>query len=310
MDKKKAILELKRFLGWVVLKSVSGLAKITPLRFVDFIADILGSFGFFVAVRPRKTSLESLSIAFANTKTDQELRKIAKQSFCGMVKCVFELLVILEQPQLIKNKVKVEGLENLKTALSKGRGVIALTAHFGNFPLMTTTFAKLGYPSNVMMRYMRDERANVVFQEKRDKAGIRSIYTTPRQACVSDTLSALRRNEIVFMQMDQNFGTGGVFVNFFGKKAATPVGPIIFAQRAKASIVPMFIVRNSNDTYKIIVEEEFELKEGKDKDETILINAQALTNITERYIRKYPAEWGWMHRRWKSRPSEEAGNET
>lgn len=304
MDRKKIILNFKRFLGWLALKLVSGLSKITPLALVDFIADAFGNLGYFVAAKPRKTSIDSLKVAFGNSKSDKELHEIARKSFCGMVKSAFELLAILERPHLLKNKVKFQGLEYVDKALSKGKGVIVLTAHFGNFPLMTTAFAKLGYPSNVMMRYMRDERANKVFQEKRDQAGIKSIYTSPRQACVNETLSVLRRNELVFMQMDQNFGTGGVFVDFFGKKAATPVGPIIFAQRSECAIVPMFIVRQPDNTYKIIIEEEHSLKQGKDKDETILINAQALTDISEKYIREFPQEWGWMHRRWKSRPTE------
>jgi KDO2-lipid IV(A) lauroyltransferase len=120
---------------------------------------------------------------------------------------------------------------------------------------------------------------------------------------VNSTIQALRNNEIVFIPIDQNFGTAGVFVNFFGRQAATATGPVIFAQRTKAALVPCFILRQKDDRHKIIFEAAIDLQEGKTPEETILINIQRLTDIIESYIRKYPAEWGWIHRRWKSQPN-------
>lgn len=153
------------------------------------------------------------------------------------------------------------------------------------------------------MRPMRDSRVEKIFLKKRDKFGVKTIYSQPRSACVNNTIQALRSNEIVFIPIDQNFGTGGVFVNFFGKKAATATGPIVFAQRTKAALVPCFILRQKDDRHKIIFEPAIDLQVSSDSEETILINIQRLTDIIERYIRNYPAEWGWIHRRWKSQPS-------
>ena len=81
----------------------------------------------------------------------------------------------------------------------------------------------------------------------------------------------------------------------------------MLALRTKAAIIPCFIIRQKDDTHKIIFEEPLNLKEGKTAEETIVINIQKLTRIIETYIRRYPAEWGWMHRRWKSRPNLEGG---
>jgi KDO2-lipid IV(A) lauroyltransferase len=112
---------------------------------------------------------------------------------------------------------------------------------------------------------------------------------------------------LLFVPIDQNFGEGGIFVDFFGRKAATATGPIILAKRTKAAIIPCFIIRQRDDTHKIIFEPPLKLEEGKDEETNILINIQRLTNIIELYIRKYPAEWSWVHRRWKSRPNSEGG---
>jgi KDO2-lipid IV(A) lauroyltransferase len=82
---------------------------------------------------------------------------------------------------------------------------------------------------------------------------------------------------------------------------------VVLALRTKAAVIPSFIVRQKDDTHKIIFEEPLNLEEGRTYQETIIINIQKLTNIIESYIRKYPAEWGWIHRRWKSRLSLEGG---
>ena len=119
---------------------------------------------------------------------------------------------------------------------------------------------------------------------------------------MNNSIHALRNNELIFIPIDQNFGTGGVFVNFFGQKAATATGPVILAQRTKAALIPCFILRQPLDQHRITFEKELELEEGKDPEDVILVNIQKLTNIIEAYIRKYPAEWGWIHRRWKSKP--------
>jgi len=137
--------------------------------------------------------------------------------------------------------------------------------------------------------------------------GIKTIYSQPRKACVENSIRTLRNNELLFIPIDQNFGTGGVFVDFFGKKAATATGPVVLALRTKAAVIPCFIVRQKDDTHKIIFEESLNLEEGRTFQETIIINIQKLTDIIESYIRKYPAEWGWIHRRWKSRPSIKGG---
>ena len=197
----------------------------------------------------------------------------------------------------------IEGRQNLDKALDRGKGVILVSAHFGNFPLLLGRLAVDGYKTCGIMRPMHDARVEKIFLEKREKYGVRTIYSQPRNECVNNTISALRNNELVFIPIDQNFGTGGVFVNFFGKKAATATGPVILAQRTKAALVPCFILRQPGDKHKIIFEPELELTEGKDPQDTVLINIQRLTDIIEAYIRKYPAEWGWIHRRWKSKPS-------
>ena len=78
--------------------------------------------------------------------------------------------------------------------------------------------------------------------------------------------------------------------------------PVVLAQRTKAAIIPCFIIRQADDSHRIVFESPFALKQGGSPQETVILNIQRLTDIIESYIRRYPAEWGWIHRRWKSKP--------
>lgn len=307
MDSKKIRKSIGRLSGWLGLNFSSLIIKVIPERWIYSFAKNMAALGFIIASKQRKIALESLTIAFGRDKTKCEIEQIAKDCFIFMAEAGLELMFLMDKPKLIKRRVEIIGKENLDTALSKGRGAILVSAHFGNFPLMLFRIRSEGYETSGIMRPMRDSRVEKLFQKKRTKLGIKTIYNQPRRACVEIALKRLRNNELVFIPVDQNFGTGGVFVDFFGKKAATAAGPVVLALRTKADIIPSFIVRQKDDTHKIIFEKPLILEEGKSYQETIVLNIQRLTNIIESYIRRYPAQWGWIHRRWKSRPSLKGG---
>lgn len=302
MELKKVSKHFGRFMGWLGLKFSSLVVKFIPSRFLYGFARNMSWVGFRIAAKQRKIALEGLSIAFGKEKSPEELERIAKDCFTFMAKSALELLFLMERPELLKKRVDLSGKENLDNALAKGNGAILVSAHFGNFPLLMARLALSGYRIAGIMRPMHDSRVEKTFLHKRNKLGVRTIYSQPRLACVNETIEALRNNEVVFIPIDQNFGSGGVFVEFFGQKAATASGPVVLAQRTKAALIPCFIVRQPDDTHKIIFEPPIQLVEAKDPQEAIIQNIQRLTKIIESYIRRYPAEWGWIHRRWKSKP--------
>jgi len=302
MDSKKIRKGLSRFLAWLGLNICSLIVRIIPTGYLYGFARDIASVAYVFATKQKKIALESLDIAFGREKSRQEIERIAKDCFIFMAKGAVELMFFFDKPHILKGKVAIEGRNNLDAALARGRGVILVSAHFGNFPLLLGRLAVEGYKTCGIMRPMHDARVERIFLKKREKYGVRTIYSQPRNECVNNTIAALRNNELIFIPIDQNFGTGGVFVNFFGRQAATATGPVVLAQRTKAALIPCFILRQPEDRHKIIFEPELELKEGNDPRDTVLINIQRLTDIIEAYIRKYPAEWGWIHRRWKSKP--------
>jgi len=284
----------------------SWLFRVLPYPFIKAISGGLLATVYFILRRMRRSAMNTLEIAFGKEKSQVELNKICKDCFYNAGRGVIELGAFTARPELIKKAFCFEGdsQENLEAALKEGHGVIGISAHFGNFPMMLLYLAQMGYPTNAIIRPSRDEIIEKDFQASRSRLGLKTVHSYPREACVSQSLKALRDKELLVVLLDQNTGSkSGVYVDFFGQKAGTATGPMIFAMRTGAPFLPIFTLRKGNSNlHSLVIEKHFYLEQKATDEETIQYNVQKLTNIIEGYIRKYPHEWGWMHRRWKSRP--------
>ncbi len=307
MGNKDRIKKIKRAIARYAFYFFSAFFRVLPYAVVRVMANALITLAFVTVKRMRKIARESLTVAFGKEKNEQEIEGIVRTCFSNLGRSAIEMLYFTQRPQMITAKLAfVPGArENLDRALAEGKGVIAVTAHFGNFPLMLLYLARLGYKTNAIIRPARDEVIEKTFQDTRTRLGLHTIYSYPRVECVKESLRVLRNKEILCIPLDQNFGTGGVFVEFFGQKAATATGPVVFAARTGAVILPIFIARDADDRHKIMTEPHFAIATKATDEETIQYNVAKITGIIETYIRRYPHEWGWMHRRWKSKPKKE-----
>lgn len=308
MGTDKRIKVFQRTLARYGLYSSTWLITRLPYKAMRFLTHIFIAIGFMFAVKQKRIAYESLTIAYGGSKDTQEMARIARGCFEHVGKGMMEMIYFMAHPHFIPEQVIFEGKEHLDAAFKRGKGVIGVSAHFGNFPLMLIRLAQEGYAVSGIMRSTRDEQLEKYFLEKRQSFGLRTIYSHPRKTCVDTSIKVLRDNEFLFIPLDQNFGSaGGVFVDFFGQKAATATGPVVFALRTQAALVPIFMVRQKDDTHRIIIEPELPFEYGTSDQETVITNTARITQVIERYIRRYPQEWGWMHRRWKSKPPKQAG---
>ena len=304
MAKNKIIKRIQRALARWGMFSFYNLFVILPYFFVNIIGRVIVSIAYCFVHNQKKIARESLRIAFGEEKSPQEIDAISRRCFQNFGLGMIEMVYFMSHAKNVKEKVICEGLEHFDQAVKEGKGVVVVTAHFGNFPLMMLFMAAQGYKVNSIIRSARDEKMNAFLHRKRQELGVNTVYAIPRKTCVTQSINALRNNEVLFIPMDQNFGSGkGVFVDFFGQKAATATGPVIFSLRTQAPIIPMFIVRQADNRHKIIIEKPLKIEKGSDERETVKENIARITQIIEQYIRRYPHEWGWMHRRWKSKQS-------
>jgi len=302
--RKNIVSRFFRLVGRVVLKVFNAFIGRLTLQEIERLSAFLGKIGDTFAVGPRRIVTANLNIAFPG-KTLQEKERLTRQFFGVFAVSSLELLYFINHRDLLDTHVTLKGREHLEEAFSRGKGVIAITAHLGSFPLMLAKLVREGFPTYVIARPLRDEKSNDYIHRMRSDAGVKTIFSYPRNACVAQTIKTLRENAIVCMLMDQNFGTGGVWVDFFGHLAATPTGAVVFALRTGAAVLPMFIVREKAGVHTVHIEKRVEIRVCENNEETLLINTASFSKIIEQWIRRYPSHWGWIHKRWKSRPSKE-----
>ena len=262
---------------------------------------LLADLFFLFSRRERAIALGNLSVAFGAEKNPREILNICRCCFRNLSKGFMEALKI---PRLTsENRARLitfDGRQNIDDALKMGKGVIILTAHFGNWELLAAGLAFSGYDISYIVRPMRSRQLDNMLNGIRKGTG---GHPVPRSS-LKGALRCLRRNGLLGILSDIDTKVDGVFVDFFGRPAFTPRGPVSLALRTGAALVPTLIIRQEDDTHIIVAEKALELEITGDIEEDIRVNTARFTKIIESYIRKYPEQWIWIHQRWKTRPGE------
>jgi Kdo2-lipid IVA lauroyltransferase/acyltransferase len=256
---------------------------------------------FFISPHYRRIALSNLRLAYGEALTVEERRGIALSSFENMG---LTLMEALHSPGLdsreLAERIEFDGLDNLRRALAKNRGVLALTAHFGNWEMMSAGMGLTGFTSNAIVRPLDLKSLDDLLTRVRTRTGARLI---PKDRAMRRILKALQRNEVVGILMDQSvILREGVFVDFFGHRACSDKGLATIALRTGAAVVPMFGLRLRAGRHKIVIKPELELIRTGDKTRDIEDNTALFTRTIEDMVRSHPDQWLWMHRRWKQRP--------
>ncbi len=284
-----------------MLAAVGRIVLLLPRRVALRLGILLADLFFLFSRREKTVALENLSAAFGAEKNPDDILRICRYCFRNLGK---QLMEVLQIPRLTSENlgklVTCEGRQNIEDALKAGKGVIILTAHFGNWELLGAGLNLSGYKLSYIVRPLRSPQMDALLNRIRESAGGKPI---PRGASVKGALRCLRRNELLAILSDIDTKVDGVFVDFFGRPAFTPRGPVSIALRTGAALVPTHVVRQKDDTHVIIAEKALELKVTGDLEEDIRLNTARSVKILESYIRKYPEQWIWVHDRWKTQPN-------
>jgi Kdo2-lipid IVA lauroyltransferase/acyltransferase len=273
-----------------------------------WLGGFLGGFVYYLLPAERLRALQHLRIAFSGEKSPAEIIRIAKGSFRHMGKNAVEMVNLSRIRKDLDRRVTLEGREYLDSALARGRGVLWLTAHLGNWEMIGCYMARLGYPVNVVARAIYDDRLNRLLLKYREEASVRVILRDS-PAAGRMILQALKKGEILGMLIDQDTKVKGVMADFFGKRANTPSGPAILAVRRSVPVVAGFIHRISDVKHHIVIYPEVEISKTGEIEKDVQTNTQRFNQLIEMEIRRHPSQWVWVHRRWRRKvaydPSEE-----
>jgi KDO2-lipid IV(A) lauroyltransferase len=271
-----------------------------PLPVAQVLGSVLGYAFYAASPRYRQLIWQHLRIAFGSALTAKVRYRIARGVCTNLGRTVMEWFVFerLSCAQL-RDLVEVHGLHHLQAAFAKGRGVIGLSAHFGNWELLPMTVAGLGCQGGVLARALRYPEYADFIRTLRERKGV----TTYARGSVKEVARLLRRNHIVGMLVDQDVDSlEGVFVDFFGRPAYTVAGPAALSMMTGAALLPCFVVRVGR-RFRIMFEEPLAVPRSGDRARDVAAITQAWSRVVESYIRCYPEQWVWMHRRWKTTPA-------
>jgi Kdo2-lipid IVA lauroyltransferase/acyltransferase len=290
-------------IAWL-LKMTAKMVALLPLAWAMVLAR---HWGWVMAhvVRLRRTYvLNTLARCFPE-KTKRERRAIYDEMCRHQATNLVELMRFAGGREAeLGGLLEAHGEEIVKAALSRGKGVLILIAHFGNYDLMGLYASKLfGYPLTVITKTLKNAKLNALWWEMRRKAGVNEIAArNAYRACVR----SLRNNELVGFMLDQNRPhPQGVYVDFFGKLASTTPGLAFISAQTEAPVVPVFMRRTPEGRHVLEARPILEPPPDR-KEETLLAFTAACTKIIEEEIRRYPSQWLWLHKRWKSHPEEPA----
>ncbi|GAB4341547.1 MAG: lysophospholipid acyltransferase family protein [Flammeovirgaceae bacterium] len=290
---------LKYFFLYYFILTVVGAARLLPRAFMISVFGFFGKLAFFLLKKERLKVHKHLRMAFKNEKTETELNRIAKQTFVNLGKNAVDVFRYAVTDDLTKI-VKIEGKEHFDKALEAGKGVVGLTCHLGSFDTGAAFVHQLGYKINIVGAPLKDPRLDKLVHGNRVLKGAKYI---PRGGSSLPLIRALKAGETVFLLIDQDIPKiQGVFVNFFGIPAYTPIGAALMAMKTGAKVIPFIMHRNPDDTHTLTIDQEIPIVNTGNEQEDLVTNTQAMTNVLERFIRLYPEQWVWMHERWNTKP--------
>jgi KDO2-lipid IV(A) lauroyltransferase len=293
---------LESIAGWSLLRVLGALPR--PLAGKS--AAALSYLLCWATPRFRRIARQNLRMALPELSAS-ERRRIVRGVYRSLGRLLAECARFPRlTPENIRAVVTYEGLEHYQAAVARGRGVLFLTAHLGAWELGAFAHALHGYPIQILYRPLDNPRLDRLVNRYRTLSGNKLL---DKRDSARGILAALSKNETVGILADQNTSLEeGVFVNFFGKPASTTAGIARVALHTGAAVVPAFCVwEETLGRYVIHFEAALELTSTNDRDQDIRAATQQMASVVEQYIRRYPDQWLWIHRRWKTRPPGEPG---
>lgn len=290
------------FFGIIYLGIRVGLwiVKHVPRRLVYLFSDVLADISYYLCQKLRKRSVRNLTIALGDRMDMREPTWVVRKSLRNFFRSIVEIGHALSTtPEEFQREILVVGREHMEKALAKGKGVIALSAHLGNFFLVGGVLAMEGYPTYILVNLPKNGGFRDLFVQYGLQTGQRAIHARPRRIASSELLKVLRQNKLAVIIADEHRAKKGIRVPFFGRTVMARRGPATLALRSGAALVPVYLIRGQNSTLTLIVEPEIELQRSGDVSANIRENTLRITQWLERVVSSYPDQWNWMNFRWQ-----------
>jgi len=286
---------------YAALRTVMGIAGPLPPRVAASVGILAGEIAYRVLRVRRRVVEENLAATLGLTLDPPGLARIARGVYHHLGRTLFEYgrFRRLDRARL-EAWVEVQGFEQIEAAHAHGRGVILVSGHFGNWELLGAVVSMRGYPVHFVAREQRNPYVDRFMNESRGHLRVGLAHVGPELRRV---YRRLRAGEILGMLFDQDGGPNGEFVDVLGRVASVQTGAAVLALRTGAPILPGAIARLPDGRHRVIFEEPLWPDPSAPPAAEVRRLVTAYSASLERFILRYPEQYYWVHRRWRSRPA-------
>lgn len=286
------------------LRIVAALTPYVPTAIAYAVCWLLGWILGTLNVRARRNVLDNLRRVLPNAGP-LRLRWLAYRVFVSVVTNYYDLIRLgtLDRDRVLA-LFETEGIEHLTAALTRGRGVIALAAHVGNYNVVPSLPVALGYPTAVVAERVHPEELFAYVNRLRATLGVQVV--PPGSEALRPIVRLLRRNGILILAGDRDVAGSGMLVPLFGEPARLPTGPVLLAMRTGAALVPAGTLRKGSRRSLAFVEPAIELVDTGDWDVDLRTNMALMAAALERMIARDPGQWAVLQPVWDTPASDRA----
>ncbi|NQU95885.1 MAG: mitochondrial fission ELM1 family protein [Candidatus Omnitrophica bacterium] len=290
---------MKKLIDYIcalLVRALNLIFHLLPISFTLWLGGRLGLIACFFNNERRIIAYANLRAAYSREKTPRELKKLTERVYRNIGQIFFEILSLTKvNKKYIDKYIDVVNAEDKYKLTDHPNGVILLTAHFGNWELSGMTSAIKGFPLVVLAREQSMKKLNGLLNRLRESKGLQVVT---KGITTRYIVKALHQGKTIGMVGDQDAGKTGTLVEFFGRPASTAPGSARIAQKTGAYIIPAFMARVKGPYHKAILEEAIKIE----KKEDITPYLAKYNKLLEKYVRKHPEQYLWLHKRWKSSP--------
>jgi KDO2-lipid IV(A) lauroyltransferase len=293
--------KLQTLSEYLLARSVLAALGIAPLSLATGVGRAMGLIAYASARNLRRTGKRNLELAFPE-KNEFERREILRSCFASLGR----QLGLFSQfstatPSSLLELIDLEGLEHLEAARAQGRGVILFTGHLGAWELTSLALSLRDHPLSFLVRRIDNPRVEQLVDARRTRFGNRTL---DKLSAARSMVRILRSGEVLGLLLDLNtLPEEAIFVDFFGIPASTGFMVAKLALRTEAPIIPIFAPwEEKRKKFAVRVEPPVSIDFTGNEDEDVRKLTAKLSLIVETQIRRYPDQWLWIHRRWKTRP--------
>lgn len=292
---KRFLRRLKRLSTYWLIRIIIATLCLLPRWLGSRVGALTGAACYYLFPKSRRIAIANLRAVYRDKIPEARIRAVARRCFANLGRFLFDVIKVQKKGMVYLGKITtVVGKENLDEALSKKRGVIALTAHVGNWELLGAYFSMLGYSVNVVASTQPDKRLHKLVSSMRRRVGLKVM---DRSKGLLQAVRCLERGEIVGVLIDRDTRARSVIVDFLGIPARTAIGPVWLAKRTGAIVVPLAMLMDENGNYRIEVRRPIEVDgDSLPIDEGV----KRCSKEVEELIRRDPTQWLWLQKRWKS----------